>query len=342
MQHKRVKVDCVGEKIEEARALIYRARGVAAVEPVALPALGRGMIEVATSHSGLSRGTERLVFHGRVPEAEWQRMRAPHQVGDFPFPVRYGYAAVGRVTAPADSSLIGRDVFCLHPHQTRFRVAADAVVPIPAPVSPSRAVLAANMETALNALWDAPLRPGARVLVVGMGMVGALLVALLGKRPDMSVTVTDVRPDSAAPLFDKFVKIASPGDVPARAFDLAFHSSASAGGLATALDALDFEGTLVELSWYGDRPVEVALGDNFHANRLRIVSSQVGHVAPVRRATTSRRDRLALALAALDDPLLDRLITEEVAFERLPERLPVLLGPSAPGVGVRIVYQAAP
>lgn len=320
---------------EQAHALVYSAPGEARIDTVELSPRGRGMVEVETICSGLSRGTERLVFRGLVPAAEWNRMRAPLQVGEFPFPVRYGYSCVGRIAAGPDA---GRTVFCLHPHQTRFRVDDRWVLPVPDGVPAPRAILAANMETALNALWDAVPRPGVRCLVVGAGIVGWLITCLLSRRSDLSVLLTDVAPETGALSSDLNVRFAVPADVPREAFDIAFHCAASPSGLQTAIDALAFEGRVIELSWYGDRPVEVALGGNFHANRLQIVCSQVGHVAPARRASTSHRDRLARALAALEDDRLDRLITGDVHFRDLPAALPALLSDGAPGIATRILY----
>lgn len=318
-----------------AHALVYVSPGEARIEEVGLPDLLPGMVEVETIASGLSRGTERLVYNGQVPQAEWNRMRAPMQVGDFPFPVRYGYACAGRVVAGPE---VGRLVFALHPHQTRFRVPEEAVLPLPDGLSARRAILAANTETALNAIWDAQLAPGARCLVVGAGMVGWLITALLSPRVDLTVHVTDVRQDTGVKADDFGVRFMTPADVQEKAYDVAFHCSASSSGLQTAIDALDFEGKLLELSWYGEQRVDVMLGGNFHANRLQIISSQVGHVAPARRASYDYRDRLAAALDALTDPRFEDLITEDVAFFDLPGALPDLLAPDATGIATRIVY----
>ncbi|MEM7189924.1 MAG: zinc-binding alcohol dehydrogenase, partial [Pseudomonadota bacterium] len=222
--------------------------------------------------------------------------------------------------------------------QTRFRVPESSVIPLPADVPAERALLAANAETALNAIWDARIAPGTRCLVVGAGMVGWLVTALLSPRVDLSITLTNVRPQTGVNTDDFGVNFVAPGDVPAGAFDVAFHCSASGAGLQTALDSLDFEGRVIELSWYGDKPVEISLGGNFHANRLSIISSQVGHVSPARRAAYSYRDRLSAALAALKDPRLDALITDDVQFRDLPGALPGLLAPDAPGIATRIVY----
>ncbi len=320
-----------------AQALVYTGPRAAEINPVDLGSRPDGHVTVQMRYSALSRGTERLVFEGRVPEAEWDRMRAPFQIGDFPFPVRYGYSAVGEVVAGPDG-LLGRDVFCLFPHQSTFHISEASAIPVPGTVPAARAVLAANMETALNAIWDAEIAPGTKCLVVGAGLVGWLITAALSRRKDLIVALTDVWPESGMNASDFHVNFMSPKDVPSQAYDVVFHTSASAAGLQTAIDALGFEGRVIELSWYGDRPVNIGLGGNFHANRLKIISSQVGHVAAPRRAAMDYKGRLTQALVALDDPRLDALITEEVAFAELPREIARLLGPDAPGIATRIVY----
>jgi threonine dehydrogenase-like Zn-dependent dehydrogenase len=262
-------------------------------------------------------------------------MRAPHQEGEFPFPVKYGYAAVGVVEAGPDG-LVGRHVFSLYPHQTRFRVPADAVVPLPDGVPATRAVLGANAETALNAIWDAEPKPGERVLVLGAGLLGCLIAAFLSRLHQL-VDVTDKLPEPGAAVADFPVNFVS-AEALGGEYDLVFHTTASATGLQTAIDALAFEGRVIELSWFGNRPVPLMLGGAFHARRLTIRASQVGRVAPSRRAATTRRDRLAEALALLADPRFERLITGEVAFADLPAEIPRLLSPDAPGIATRIRY----
>ena len=320
---------------QTARALFYTAPGVAELREVALPPLAPGDVEVRTLFSGLSRGTERLVAAGAVPPGEYSRMRAPHQKGEFPFPVKYGYAAVGRVEA-GDAQLIGKHVFSLYPHQDRFRLPAEAVVALPEDVPAGRAVLAANAETALNAIWDADLKPGERVLVLGAGLLGCLIGAFLC-RFHAVVDLTDrvAKPGVTGSDFPvNFVSAEALGPN----YDVVFHTTASTEGLQRALDLLIFEGRVIELSWFGDRPVPLMLGGAFHAQRLTIRSSQVGHVAPARRQTTSRRDRLAEAIGLLADPALDRLVTEEVDFADLPREIPRLLAVDAPGIATRIRY----
>lgn len=322
---------------ESARALWIVAPGRAELRSEPLPARGPEDVLVETEHSGVSRGTESLVFRGGVPEAVRHSMRCPHQVGEFPAPVKYGYCAVGKVSAgPAE--LVGERVFCLHPHQDRFVVPASAVVPVPAAVPSARAVLAANMETAVNATWDAQATIGGRVCVIGAGAVGLLAASLLARIPGVELEVVDVSPHKRAACDALGLAYVAPsaarGDC-----DLVVHASGSGQGLETALQLAGFEATIVELSWYGDTPVTVGLGGHFHHRRLTIKSSQVGHVAPERRARWTYRRRMQLALELLSDPRYDALLGPPAPFEMLPDAFERLLSPSST-VTPLIRYQA--
>jgi threonine dehydrogenase-like Zn-dependent dehydrogenase len=265
-------------------------------------------------------------------------MRAPLQEGDFPFPVKYGYCAVGTVEAgPAE--LAGRHVFCLHPHQDVFQVPSGMAVPIPDDVTPRRATLAANMETALNALWDSGAGPADRIVVVGAGIVGLLVAYLAARLPGSEVTVIDPV-EARREIVEAFgCRFAAPGAGPAPGHaDVVFHTSASEPGLATAIAAAGMEGTIVELSWYGDKRIAVPLGGAFHSQRLRLVSSQVGHVSAGRRIRWDYRRRMEAALRLLADDRLDALLTTEIAFAEAPAKLPALLAPDAPGLAPVIRY----
>lgn len=321
---------------ERTSALWYVAPDRVELRETALPPMAEGMVEIATQASLLSRGTERLVLRGGVPASERERMRAPLQEGNFPFPVKYGYAAAGVVTDGPEAR-VGTRVFALAPHQARLRVPAAMARPIPDAVPTGRAVLAANMETALNAIWDAEPAPGGRVLVTGLGLLGLLVAARLARRGDLDVAGADVVAHRAALAAHIGVNFVSPDD-PGGPFDLAFHASATAAGLDATLAAMAFEGTVIELSWYGDAAVPVALGGAFHAQRLTLRSSQVGHVAPSRRARLSRADRLDRALAALDDARLDALVTREIAFADAPALLPGILCGDPAGIATRLRY----
>jgi len=316
----------VGGSSEQAQALWYVGPGKAEIraEPVAPP--GPGDVRVRATLSALSRGTERLIFSGLVPESEYDRMRAPFMSGAFPYPVKYGYAMVGRVEdGPAD--LKNRLCFALYPHQTVFNLAAENVVPLADSLPPERAVLAANMETALNATWDGEAERARQIAVVGAGVLG-LLVARLCVKLGGTVTVVDIEASRANVARQLGAAFAMPDAAP-EGCDLVFHTSASEAGLATALRLAAFEATVLELSWYGAREVRVPLGGAFHSQRLKLVSSQVGHVASSRRATWTHRRRLEEALRLLDDPALDALLAPPVAFADLPEKLPDILNPAS-------------
>jgi len=310
---------------EDAEALWYVAPGRAELRREAVAAPGSGEVSVRALHGAISRGTERLVLSGRVPPSEHARMRGPNMGGEFPFPVKYGYATVGRVEEGA-AELAGRIVFALHPHQSRFVLPATAVTPVPKSVPPRRAVLAANMETALNATWDAAPGPSGRIAVIGAGVVGALVAWLCGRMPNTQVTLVDVQPSRAAPAERLGVGFALPPDAP-RDCDFVFHTSASAAGLATALNLAGDEASVIELSWYGAGDVPVPLGGAFHSRRLRLISSQVGKIAPSRRAEFTHAQRLAAAIELLAEPALDALLAPPVKFRDLPQHLPRLLAP---------------
>jgi 2-desacetyl-2-hydroxyethyl bacteriochlorophyllide A dehydrogenase len=297
---------------------------------------GADDVVVRTRYSGISRGTELLVYRNRVPPSQYGAMRCPFQDGDFPAPVKYGYAAVGTVV-DGPAAIAGRTVFVLHPHQDRFVVPAAAVTSLPETVPPERAVLAANMETALNVVWDAGVRAGDRVCIIGAGVVGLLVAHLAAAIPAVEVTVLDVDPAKAAVAGDLGLDFTA--DPPAAAdFDVVVHASGQPDGLVTALGLAAIEATIVEASWFGDRPVTLPLGHAFHSRRLTIRSSQVGAVAASQRARWDHRRRLAAALRLLADPRLDRLIDGESPFADLPSVMAALSDGTLPALCHRIRY----
>jgi threonine dehydrogenase-like Zn-dependent dehydrogenase len=323
----------------QGTALWYVGPGLAELreQPVTEPRPGE--VTVRALFGAVSRGTERLVHAGRVPASEHDRMRAPLMEGEFPFPVKYGYAVVGRVElGPAD--LRDRIVFSLHPHQTLFTVPVTAVAAVPESVSPERAVLAANMETALNAIWDGAPAPADRIAIVGGGLLGLLVAYLCVKLPGAEVTVVDIASSRAEAARVIGAQFAAPEAAPIDC-DLVFHASATSAGLATALRIAGDEACIVELSWYGSGEIPAPLGEAFHSRRLRLISSQVGRVAPSHRSRWTHRRRLAAALALLRDPVLDAFLSPVVDLEDLPAYLPSLFR-QEPGVICQLIrYPAA-
>jgi threonine dehydrogenase-like Zn-dependent dehydrogenase len=318
-----------------ARAFWIIAPGRGELRAADLPAPGPDQVLVEALYSGVSRGTEMLVFGGRVPAAVARRMRAPHQEGEFDFPIKYGYASVGRVLR-GPSDLTGRVVFCLHPHQSHYVVGAGDVVPVPDRIPPGRAVLAANLETAINGMWDAGIGVGDRVAVIGGGVVGLLSAYLASRVPGCAVQLIDVDPARAALAAALGVDFAAPPAARADV-DLVVHASGDPAGLRTALAVAGDEAIIVELSWFGDREAALPLGESFHARRLTLRSSQVGAIPPARRPRWTHRRRLSLALELLADPVLDALVTSESSFDELPSAMERL---ARPGLHLchRVVY----
>jgi threonine dehydrogenase-like Zn-dependent dehydrogenase len=320
----------------DALAFWLREPGVGEIRPAPLPEPGPDDVMVRTVRSGVSRGTETLVFRGGVPASQYAAMRAPFQQGDFPGPVKYGYLNAG-IVEHGPAALLGRTVFCLYPHQTAYVVPAAAVVVVPDDVPPARAVLAGTVETAVNALWDAAPLLGDRVTVVGAGMVGCCVARLLARYPGVRITLVDVdatRAEVAAALGVDFALPADAGD----GRDLVVHASATSAGLQHSLDLLAPEGTVIDLSWYGDAEIRLSLGGAFHSGRLSIRASQVGMVSPVRRARRTPADRLSLAMELLRDPAFDALLTGESRFDELPDVMPRLADGSLPALCHTITY----
>jgi threonine dehydrogenase-like Zn-dependent dehydrogenase len=321
---------------KEALAFWLREPGAGEIRAVPLALPGPGEVAVRTLRSAISRGTEALVFSGRVPASQYDVMRAPFQEGEFPGPVKYGYLSVG-VVEEGPERLRGRTVFCLHPHQTAYVVPESAVTVVPDEVPADRAVLGGVVETAVNALWDAGPLVGDRVAVVGAGTLGCCVARLLARMPGVSVTMVDVDPSRARVASSLGCRFTLP-DQASDGLDMVFHTSATSEGLQLSLEMLATEGTVVELSWYGDDETTLALGGSFHSRRLAVRASQVGTVSPARRGRRTTADRLALALTLLRDPAFDTLLTGESPFEDLPDVMARLVRGDLPGLCHSVVY----
>jgi threonine dehydrogenase-like Zn-dependent dehydrogenase len=312
------------------------APGQGEIRTETLAPRGRDEVLVRALASGISRGTESLVFQGRIPASQYAVMRCPFQAGTLPFPVKYGYASVGLVEA-GPPQLVGRRVFALYPHQDRYLVPENAVIPVPDAVPTARAVLAANMETALNGLWDAGPRLGDRISVIGAGVVGCLAAALAAGIPGTEVELIDLDP-ARAELAARFgIGFATP-DTASREADLVIHASGSPDGLTLALALAGFEATVLELSWYGDRQVSLPLGEAFHSRRLVLRSSQVGAVATAQRARWPYRRRLGLALTLLENPVFDALLTGASPLDELPATMAGLAAAPTGALCHRVTY----
>ena len=330
-----------------AKRLTYEAACSAGIEECQLADLKDKNVMIQTLYSGISRGTESLVYHGKVPISERSRMKCPHQTGDFSYPVSYGYACVGKVIeTQSDVSRVktGDLVFVLHPHQDFFQVHEHACNVILTDLPASQAVLSANMETALNAVWDADLKETQHHMVIGAGVVGLLTAFCLKSKSGHVPTIVDIntkKKDVAEKLGLKFL---TPDEIRVSElieYERLFNTSASAQGLQLAIDSAGFEAKIIEMSWYGDKRVTLNLGGAFHSKRLQIISSQVGHVSPVKRKTHSYSDRMQEAMKLLSDPRLAALLEPEIDFEALPDHLHDIFNPNSSALCQLVKYNTA-
>ncbi|MDR6688949.1 threonine dehydrogenase-like Zn-dependent dehydrogenase [Arthrobacter sp. 1088] len=304
------------EQEHEAQAYWVTESGHGELRPEAIPTPGPKEALVRTLYSGVSRGTERVVHEGRVPERVADLMHAPHQEGDFPGPVKYGYLSVGVVEQGPDN-WTGKTVFSLHPHQDFYVVPTSQLTAIPEGVPARRAVLTGIVEVAINALWEAGPRLGDRVAVVGGGLVGGVLATILRKYPLGRLQLVDADADKRSLAEKLNIDFALP-DEAENDCDIVFHCSASNEGLKLSLQLAGDDSDVIELSWFADKEVSLPLGEDFHARRLTIRSSQVGAVALPRRHRRTNAQRLQLAAATLKDPLFDAFLSSECQFQNLP------------------------
>ncbi len=327
-----------------AKRLVYVSPGMSKLQQIDLKPLSEKEILVETEFSGISRGTERIVLNGQIPKSEWERMRCPHQQGEFSFPVTYGYACVGKVIKLGSNVKKvheGQKVFILHPHQERFIVDENWANPLPSNLDPSIAVLSANMETGLNAIWDARIESAHKVAVIGAGVVGLLTAHLAAKHVQTQPVVIDIDPRKKPVVESLGLQFLSPQDASIEqddGFDRIFNSSASGAGLQLAIDLANFEAWIIEQSWYGDKKIELSLGGGFHSKRLQIVSSQVGHVSPSMRDKHSHSDRLNIAMSFLDDSRLRMLLNPVISFSSLPESICKVLDPKSDALCPLVTY----
>ena len=269
--------------------------------------------------SGISQGTEQLVYSEAVPESIQHQMRCPYMGGDFPFPIKYGYSLVGEVVEGPEN-IVGRNVHMLHPHQDYGCVHPRDIYLLDDGILPEKAILASNMETAVNAVWDSQVTLGDRVLVVGFGNVGSLVARILSLSMGVEMFVTDtsaLKRSMAQKMGFNVCEISQLKEE----FDISFNVSASADGLQTAIDAVGYEGKIIELSWYGNRAVSLQLGGDFHIQRKTIISSQVSHIPSHRLARWDTIRRKKLVFSLLKQPEFEEHVTHNLRFSELPRIL---------------------
>lgn len=257
----------------------------------------------------ISSGTESLVLKGEVPKSLHERMKIPYMKGEFEFPLTYGYSLVGKVL---NGKYKGERVHVMHPHASHAKVQNSSLTILPDNISSKKAVLISNAETVVNAIWDAELKKKSMVVVFGYGIIGKMLSALL-MYLGYAVSVSDPA---------KNVEIVQDGYTlyqgESLAFDVAFHCSGTENGLQNAIESVGLEGTVVELSWYGNRSIKVSLGGSFHYYRKRIVSSQVSHIPRKYEKNWDFKKRKELCLKYIQYGVFDVIKMKEIALRQAP------------------------
>lgn len=311
------------------RRIVFTEPQTVTVEPVAVESPGPNELLVETTWSGISPGTEMLVYQGAVPDEMAADVTLPTLDGDLSYPTAYGYASVGTVAevgSEVSPAWLDRSVFVFHPHQTRFCTTVEDVVPVPDQVSPRHMTLLPTVETATNFLLDGQPRIGERVVVFGAGVVGLATTRLLAEHPVDELVVVEplparrelalelgadraVTPDRVSSLFTD--------RTPAGA-DLIYELSGHPEALDDAVDVAGYGGRIVVGSWYGTKRAPLDLGSSFHRERISITSSQVSTIAPADRGRWSKSRRLDVAKRQLPSLPFDRLVTDVVPFDDAP------------------------
>lgn len=313
-----------------ATALWHTNNRATELKPIELDEAG---VLIRSLYSLISTGTERLVAQGGVPAELQEKMRVPGMQGQFSFPLTYGYSLVGQVEA-LGHVLHHKYVHLLHPHQSAVHWPAEQLSVIPEGIPPLRATLASNLETVVNAVWDSQVQVGSRVLVVGFGMIGALLSRVLAQIPAIELVVVETNDERKLLAAEMGFTLGQGG----QDFDCAFHTTAQSAGLQMALDAVGQEGKVVELSWYGKREIMLSLGGLFHYGRKQIISSQVSHLPARKRARWDFARRKAVVFRLLQQAVFDQHITQLIDFSEAPDFFGQVRSGSTPALGTAIRY----
>jgi len=314
----------------KSRTLVFAGPGQIVIEEQQAGTPRGDQLLVQTQFSGISAGTELLIYRGEAPPEMQADGNLPALAGTLAFPLHYGYSAVGEVIAlgpEAPSELLGRLVFAFHPHASHFLVAAAAVTPLPDDLPAEAALFLPNMETAINFLHDGAPLAGERVVVFGQGVVGLLTTALLSRIPLGSLITADPDPMRRATSRDfGAAQSLSPSELQGltQQADLTYELTGDPQALNQAISVTGFEGRVVLGSWYGTKQASLNLGGRFHRSRIRLLSSQVSTIASTLTGRWDKRRRLEFALQMVRAIEPARLITHRIPIERAAEAYALL------------------
>ncbi|MEL6989426.1 MAG: zinc-binding alcohol dehydrogenase, partial [Bacteroidota bacterium] len=239
-------------------------------------------------YSLISIGTENLVASGKVPFQMFESMRVPYMQGDFGLPVNYGYSMIASVQHPENDS--SKLAHVMHPHCNSFYAKSGDLFYLDEDTNLVAATFIANMETAINAIWDSQVQVGDKVLICGYGVIGALIAEILNSMPGIQVTILELNDARKQIAFQKSFNTELESD-----YDVCFNCTAHEDALQICIDHSAYESKIIELSWYGIKAVNVNIGMDFHIKRKQIISSQVSHIPSFKSARWDYKRRKALA-----------------------------------------------
>jgi threonine dehydrogenase-like Zn-dependent dehydrogenase len=298
----------------KANALWHNTSECSAVLEQELPDRNNHMLLIESLYSLVSLGTERLVASALMPVAIWNEMVVPYMEGSFSLPCKYGYSLVGRVLkGPAQYK--GKTVHLMHPHQDKSWVNASSVYAIPPEIPAQRAVLASQVETAVNAIWDSRISLGDTILVAGFGLVGAIIALLASAIPGVKVVILEKNEYRKAIAREMCFHVLDRMEDNNDLFDLAIHTTGDEKALQYCIDHIGRESQVTEVSFYGKKSVNLALGGTFHTGRKRIVASQVSQIPSHMLSRWNLERRKDLVFNILKDKRFDLLTGNIVPFE---------------------------
>jgi len=301
--------------MHNAKVLWHRKNGSDIAERTIEPIQEEREVVIESEYSFVSIGTEKTIISSDLSERTAEKMRVPYMQGHFNEDFTYGYSLIGKVIE-GPKKLLHQHVHVMHPHQDIVKVNADDVFPLPAGVPSKTATLGSNMETAINAIWDAEVSLGDEILVIGFGSIGALVSLLANSIVGPRLSVLEINPNRSKIAKSYGFKVID--SIERGNFDVVFNTSGKGDMLQKGLDLCRVEGKVIELSWYGNKQVNLSLGEDFHYGRKQIISSQVSQIPLKKRATWDYKKRKVLAFDLLKELNTEPLFNLEIPFLECP------------------------
>ena len=301
----------------ETSALWHLNTEKSIIKPGHLPRINSNQVLIESRYSLISAGTEKSIAQGFISEKHQPFMQVPYMDGSFSLPIKYGYSVVGKVIS--EGKYLDRRVHLMHPHQSLIVADIGNVYFISDQLYYSKAALLSNMETIVNAIWDAEISNNEEVLICGFGGIGFLLAETIRMLKSAVVTILDTDDARISLAHKRGFETMMLNDLRREHFATAFNCSGTYGGLNNCIKAVGFEGKVIELSWYGDEMGLVDLGGSFHFNRKKIISSQVSNIPLGKKETWTFVKRKKYAEEVLNQLDLSSYGVNRIPFAEAPQ-----------------------